>query len=221
MAEANGRGKVRLEVTVYEPCPSCKHWAIRPVRGMPWIRLPMRVPLSTQFCKCTREGKPGFPIISAHRVDEDDLQTGQWAQLGITNLLAGGSQTVKDTSGNTHTVTNNSSVSALTVVCGTGTTAAAVSDNALQTPSSGWTGGTTVTVGSLTESGTSGSFTITCTLTNGNASLVNVGEIGVTVTVATYVYLILHDAPINASTPYYYPVSPNGTLACTYTVSNA
>jgi hypothetical protein len=181
----------------------------------------MHVPLSTQFCKCTRTGKPGFPIISAHRIDEDDLQTAQWAQLGITNLLAGGSQTVKDTSGNTHSVANNSSVSALTIVVGTGTTAAAVSDNALGTSSSGWTGGTSITVGAPTESGTSGSYTLTATLTNGNASAVNAGEIGVTVTVGSNVYLILHDAPINSSSPYYYPVSPNGTLQVTYTINNA
>jgi hypothetical protein len=175
----------------------------------------MRVPLSTQFCGCP-------PIISAHRIDEDDLQTAQWAQLGITNLLAGGSQTVKDTSGNTHTVTNNSAVSAPTIVAGTGTTAATVADNALGTPVSGSSGDTTsVTVGSLTESGSSGSYTITGTITNSTAAVINYGEVGVTITVATYVYLILHDAPINTSTPYYYPVSPNGTLAVTYTVSNA
>jgi hypothetical protein len=133
-------------------------------------------------------------------------------------LLATQTTTIKDTSGNTHTVAAGFTAGTVQIVAGTGTTAASVADYMLGTAvsgSSGYIG--SPTIGSLTETGTSGSFTVAGIITNSSAALITYSELGVVVTIATYIYLILHDV---TSSPYW-PVSVGGTLAVTYTVSNA
>ena len=197
-----GKGSVKLEVTVYEPCT--KH--TRTVEGGRVI------PQSTQFCGCT-------PVISRQTVNEHDLQTGQFAQMGMALFFAS-TQTIRDTSNATHSVAAGATASAPTIVAGIGTTAAAVSDYKLQTPTTdtpAGTGAIAATISAATESGTSGSYTITGSLTNGSAALITYAEIGVQVTIATYIYLLTHDV---TTTPFW-PVSVGGTLACTITITNA
>jgi hypothetical protein len=193
LSECKGRIKVKVEVTAYAPCP-------------------IHLGKSTQFCGC-------LPIVTGHSVDEYDLETTAFMQLVMTNILAGGSQSIKDTGGTSRTIANNSAASALTIVAGSGTTTPTVADYALASPIAGASGYTTsVTVGSLSESGSSGSCTVTGTISNTSGGNLTYGEIGLEVTVSTYVFLICHDLTNGASG---YVVSNNGTLACTYTISNS
>lgn len=215
MSEATGTLRAKLEITVYEPCPKCKHWAWRSVSTrFPSIKFPRYVPLSTQFCGCP-------PVISGHSVNERDLETSQLMQLialnvfGVTSL-----NPIKDTGGTNRSPSANSAASALTIVAGTSTTTPTVADNALGAPVSGSSGYTTsVTVALVGETGASGSISLTGTITNATGSNINYGEVGITVTVATFVFLLLHDLA-QTSAPYYYQVSPNGTLAVNYTLTN-
>jgi hypothetical protein len=195
MGSGSGRGS--LEVTIYAPCKKHKR--------------PDGIPMSTQFCGCK-------PIITGH-TKTHALQTGQWAQIGIVNMLDGATQTITDTSNATHSVTANSAVSAPTLVAGSGTTTPAVSDYKLQTQLSGTSGYTTSVTsgGSLTESGSSGTYTITGTITNGSGGNLTYAEIGMTVTIGGNVFLILHDLTNGASG---YVVSNGGTCAITYTITN-
>ena len=198
--------RTRLEVTVYEPCSKHKHWVVR-------SHIPKKVPLSTQYCGCA-------PIISGHSVKEDDLMTGQWAQIAMATILAS-TQTVRDTSNATHSVAAGATASTVMIYAGLGTTTPAVQDYVLTSPQTDTPAGTgkiAGTVSAATESGASGSFTVTGTITNGTGANITYTEIGVSCTIATYIYLLSHDL-INTTVGYV--VSPSGTMACTLTVTNS
>jgi hypothetical protein len=168
--------------------------------------------MSTQFCGCE-------PIITAHSIKEHDLKTTQAARLEMAGVFAN-SQTVKDTSAATHTVAAGFTASAPTIVTGTGSTTPAVADYVIETPvadSPAGTGQIAGTVGTYVPGTTTGAFTITGTITNGSAGDITYKEIGMTVTIATFVYLVLHDL---VNTTVGYLVSIGGTMACTYTITN-
>ena len=137
--------------------------------------------------------------------EKDDLSTQQLAQLVQLNIL-NTNNTIKDTSNTTHSETANTAASSPTILAGTGTTAAAVTDYTLQTQ----TETVAATIGSISGwSGTSGTFTVTGTITAGANRAY--AEVGLRVTVNTHLYLICHDvfSALN--------VSNGGTLAVTYT----
>ena len=194
MSKASGRSTITLDVKVYAPCR--KH-----------------VGKSTQFCGCK-------PKITAQGHKEHDLKTTQYARLEMAGVFAE-SQTVKDTSAATHTVAAGFTASAPTIATGTGSTTPAVGDYVIQTPVTDTPAGTgkiAATVGSYTPGTTTGAFVITGTITNGSAGDITYKEIGIEVTIATFVYLVLHDL-VNGATGYL--VSIGGTMACTYTITNS
>jgi len=94
---------------------------------------------------------------------------------------------------------------------GTGATAATVADVAMQTP----TESAALTVNAVSGAGATGTYTVTYTVTAGSArSYVEVGMI-VTTTTNAWPFLISHDSFSALS------VSTSGTLAVTYSITNA
>lgn len=142
----------------------------------------------------------------------NDLATNQFAGFINTNLLDTG-ETIKDTAGTGNAISANSAATSPTIVAGTGTTAAAVTDYALQTPVSGSSGSVGATVGAPSGSGTSGTITITGTITNSSGSNITYSEVGIEITVGGNTYLISHDVFTGLT------VSNGGTLAVTYTLT--
>jgi len=194
MSQALGGSTVTLDVKVYAPCK--KH-----------------VGKSTQFCGCK-------PQITAQGHKEHDLKTSQYAKLEMAGVFAS-SQTVTDTSSAGHTVAAGFTASAPKICTGTGSTTPDVDDVTIQIPvtdSPAGTGKIAATVGTYTGGTTTGAFTITGTITNGSAADITYKEIGMEVTIATYVYLVLHDL-VNGATGYL--VSVGGTMSCTYTITNS
>jgi hypothetical protein len=196
MSQASGRSHITLDVKVYAPCK--KH-----------------VGKSTQFCGCK-------PQITAIGHKEHDLKTSQYARLEMAGVFAS-TQTsaVKDVDGDLKTVAAGFTASAPTICTGTGSTTPDVDDYAIETPVTDTPAGTgkiAATVGSYSGGTTTGAFTITGTITNGSAADITYKEIGVEVTIATFVYLVLHDL-VNGATGYL--VSIGGTMACTYTITNS
>jgi hypothetical protein len=130
-------------------------------------------------------------------------------------------QSVKDTSAASHNVAAGFTASAPTICTGTGSTTPDVDDFVIETPVTDTPAGTgkiAATINAYSGGTTTGSFTITGTITNGSAADITYKEIGMEVTIATYVYLVLHDL-VNGATGYL--VSVSGTLACTYTITNS
>jgi len=205
LSEGKGRICVKISVKVYAPCTKHYRWIIR--HG-----IPRRLPLSTQFCGCP-------PIITNQSYGEHDLSTYQLGQLMLANIFATspGASAMKDTSGNTHAVAANTATGTVQIVAGASNTAPTGADYALNTPIAGSSGYVAATVSAYSA----GSFTLTGNITNSTGGNQNYGEIGVVVTVATYVYLLTHDYA-NQTSPYTaYLVSNGGTLAVTVTISNA
>ena len=143
---------------------------------------------------------------------EDDLETKQFAQI-VQNNIFDTAESVTDITNTARSLTVNSASTAPTIVAGTGTTAAAVTDYVLQTPVSGSSGSIAATINAYSGSGTSGSFTITGTITNTSGATINYSEVGLEVTISTYVFLITHDVFTALG------VSNSGTLAITYTLT--
>ncbi len=159
MSEPNPTMRLKLKVVAYEPCENKEHW------GKP----------------CDRQKK-----VSGTYENVDDLFTAAFAAFVQANIMnSNANPNVKDTGGTSRAINANSAVSALTIVAGTGTTAAAVSDNALQG-----------------------------TITNTSGASIAYSEVGITVTAATFVFLIAHDVFTALN------VSKNGTLQVTYTATN-
>jgi len=136
----------------------------------------------------------------------DDLATKQLAQF-VQALILASTQTISDTTGTGRSVTNATATSAVTILAGTGTTAAAYNDTALQTQTETVSG----TVNAYSGSGTSGSFTVTGTIT-ATADRAY-AEVGLRITCGGNTFLLCHDvfSVLN--------VSNTGTLAVTYTLT--
>lgn len=140
-------------------------------------------------------------------VKRDALATKQFAQLNQLGMFAT-NQTIKDTGGVSNSETTAATTgSSPTIAAGTTGTTAAVTDFALGAE----TETVAATINAYSGSGTSGSFTITGTITAGAARAY--AEVGIKVTVNAHVYLVCHDtfSVLN--------VSSGGTLAVTYTLS--
>ncbi len=162
---------------------------------------------------CARvEARDPYGVLTGVYKNEYDLGTKQFAQLVQTNILDT-AQTITNTSGTGESIAVNSASTSPTILAGTGTTAAAVTDYALQTPTSGSSGSIAATINAYSGSGTSGNFTVTGTITNTSGSTITYSEVGIEVTVSTYTFLITHDVFTGLS------VSNNGTLAVTYTIT--
>ncbi len=152
-------------------------------------------------CECEK------PLVGVY--DGPDLATKQFSQLIQLNILAT-NETIKDTSAVNNAETANAAASAPTILAGTGSTAATVGDNAMQTQTETVAGTVTAYVGGA---GTSGTFTVTGTITAGADRAY--AEVGLRCTVNAHLYLICHDvfSVLN--------VSSSGTLAVTYTITDS
>lgn len=154
--------------------------------------------------------------------NEYDLETAQFANIVLCNVFSTAS-TVKDTTGTNRSIPATSATSNFLIVAGTSSTAATVTDYALNAiatggsySSSGTSGSQTATIGSYSGSGTSGNFTATATITNSSASSITYAEVGIACTCATYTFLLTHDVlsptiPVSGSSA--------GTLTVTYTLT--
>lgn len=165
----------------------------KPTRGNMNIHLSLKAydidgKLTGEFCK------------------DDDLATKQFAQF-VMALMLNSTQTITDTSNATHSVSNASATTTPTILAGTDNTAATVLDYALgaQTETVG------ATVNSYSGTGSSGSFTVSGTIT----ALANRAytEVGLRVTNGGNTYLVCRDvfSVLN--------VSSSGTLAVVYTIT--
>lgn len=139
-------------------------------------------------------------------IKEHDLATAQFAQF-VMALMLNSTQTIQDTTNTGRSIANNVAVTTPTIAAGTNATAATVTDVALGTP----TETIGATVNAYSGSGSSGSFTVTGTITAGSARAY--AEVGLEITNAAHVFLICHDtfSVLN--------VSSGGTLAVTYTIT--
>jgi len=182
---------IKLKVVSYAPCKNESHWG--------------------SSCNCEKE------VLETREDYRTNLCTAGWAGFVQANILnTAANPNIKDTGGTSRSLSANTAVSALTLIAGTGTAAASVADNALTTATAGASGNTTsLTISTATETGTSGSFTIVGTITNTSGGNINYAEVGLTITAATFVFLITHDV-FTALT-----VSNNGTLQVTYTMTNS
>jgi hypothetical protein len=163
--------------------------------------------------------EPDGRVVGTYH-NESDLITQQWAQFVILQILNQTSTlTVTDTTNTGRSIVGTpATITALTIVGGTGTTAASVTDYVIQTAAS--TTGTTSTVAATVNwatesSGTSGTFTVTGTFTNSSGSTINYSELCLYVTNAAHTFAITHDVFTAV------PVSNTGTLAITYTITNS
>lgn len=168
---------IRLEVEAFAPCP---HHA----------------PLA---CSCPKASL-------GRRCKDGDLATKQFAQL-VQALLLNSTQTITDTASATHSVANASATTLPTILAGTTSTAATVTDVALGTQ----TETVSATVNAYSGSGSSGSFTVTGTIT-ATADRAY-AEVGLRVTNGGNTYLICRDTFSTLN------VSNTGTLAVTYTLT--
>jgi hypothetical protein len=188
---------VDVEVTAYAPCK--KHTRI--VDGK-------TIPASTENCGCK-------PKITGHMKKRGDLSTIGLASLMQNNILYTVPTAFYDTGHTSRTTTRNSACTSPLVLGGEGATAPAVTDYHMQT----WTDDTShqiaATVNAITGwSGTSGSFTVTGSIVNSSGSDITYKEIGISVVMQTWTFLITHDT-INSGSGYL--VSNGGTLAVTET----
>jgi hypothetical protein len=162
--------------------------------------------------------RDGNGNITATYCNDNDLITQQWAQFVYTQIF-GVAGTIKSTTGTGYNNTAWGTLSALTLASGTGATAASVTDYVIQTPVSPAGSGTcagTLSAFPSESSGTSGSFTVTGTITNSSGSTITYSELGIEMTdAASHVYLLTHDVFTGV------PVSNTGTLAITYTITNS
>lgn len=160
--------------------------------------------------------RDGNGNITGTYCNQEDLITQQWA-LWVGNNIFGVAQSIKDTTGTSRSETAWATLSALSILAGIGTTAASVTDTALQTATAGSSGSCVGTLGTISEgSGTSGSFTVIGTITNSSGSTVNYTELGIVLSDANaHVFLFTHDVFTAV------PVSNTGTLAITYTITNS
>lgn len=150
------------------------------------------------------------PVLKGVREGPANLCTQAFALFTQNNMLAT-AESIKDTGNTSRSLSANSACSAPTIVAGTGTTAAAVTDVSLQTQQGGSSGSQAATINAYSGAGTSGSYTVTATITNTSGGTVAYAEVGLTIVSATFTFLIAHDVFSALS------VSNNGTLAVTYT----
>lgn len=147
-----------------------------------------------------------------------DLETSQWALFTLNNIF-GTAQTVKDVTGTNRSLSTFVTTSAYTIVAGTGSGTAAVTDYQLVTAVSGSSGSQTATIGSYSGSGSSGTYTVTATITNSSASQITYSEVGIEITASTYTFLVTHDF-LSPTVPVSSNGTLNGTLQVTYTFTN-
>jgi hypothetical protein len=151
--------------------------------------------------------------VTGTYVDEYDLSTKQLAQFIQAEILAT-AETITDTSNTTRAVAAAAAVSAPLIVAGTLTTAATNTDYKMGAQTATSSGSIAAVINAWgTASSTSGSFTVTGTITNTTGSTVNYAEVGIAVTCGGNSFLLSHDVFTALG------VSNAGTLAVTYTLT--
>jgi hypothetical protein len=150
-------------------------------------------------CNCEK------PLVGIVDLDSD-IFLQQFGQLVLNNIF-NTAETVLDGGNTGQALSANSATSVVTICAGTGVTAAQHTDHTLQTETETIAG----VMSSYTAGSSSGSFTITGTITAG--ALRAYTEVGVKLTSATFVFYMCHDvfSVLN--------VSSGGTLAVTYTLT--
>ncbi len=150
--------------------------------------------------------------VTGRRCLKDDLATKQFAQFIQANILNTG-ETIKDTSNSDKSISANSDATVPRIVAGIGTTPADVTDYCLESATAGTSGYAAATINAYSGTGTSGTFTITGTITNSSGVTIAYAEVGVTIVSATFTFLLCHDIFTALN------VSDGGTLAVTYTAT--
>lgn len=194
--KSTGAVAIDLDIVAMSPCP----FHAPALCNCPPISLLDRV-----------RGKKGRWVTGRCHV-RGKLATQAFAQFSQANLLAT-AESILDTGNTSRSISANTSTGTVRIVAGTGSTAAAVTDYALQTPTSGASGYVAATINAYSGSGTSGAFTVTGTITNTSGSTITYSEVGVTIVASTYTFLLTHDVFTGLA------VSNNGTLATTYTLT--
>jgi hypothetical protein len=151
------------------------------------------------------------PLVGVHD-NQLDLGTIQLLWLMMNNLLDTAASAVPDTANVSRSLSVNSAATVPQIVAGTGTTAAAVSDYKLQTQATTTSGYVTA----VTANPSGSTMVITGTITNTSGGTLAYDEVGIYITVATWVFMLAHDAPLTGGP---FNVSNNGTLAVTYTAT--
>jgi hypothetical protein len=139
-------------------------------------------------------------------IRETDMGLKQLAQLIQLNLLDT-AVTVTDEGNTGRALTVNNAATLPRILAGTGATAAAFTDYKMQT----WTDDANHRIGATINAVGSGTFTMTGVITNGSGGDIAYSEVGIDITIATYLFLLAHDVGTA------YTVSPTGTLTVTYT----
>jgi hypothetical protein len=141
----------------------------------------------------------------------DDITLLQLAQMTQSGLMALTGQTIKETGATTQSITGAMTANTPTIEFGTGATAAAFTDYAIQTATTG-TNPVTATINAIS----SNTFTVTATWSNTTGSSVTIGEVAMYVTSTAGVstnktYALTHDQFTGVV------VSNGGTAAATLT----
>ena len=164
------------------------------------------------YAPCVRHAPLGVPcecadrVLVGHETKEDDLATKQFAQF-VMALMLNSTQTITDTTNTGRSIANATAVTTPTILAGTSGTAATVLDYALGAQTETASG----TVNSYSGSGSSGSFTVTGTITAGADRAYQ--EVGLRVTSGGNTFLVCRDTFSTLN------VSSSGTLAVTYTLT--
>jgi hypothetical protein len=177
--------------------PECKGPGIQIKLGVKaYAPCPIHAPAP---CECEK-------VLTGEVVKDHDLATKQFAQF-VMALLLNSTQTINDTTATGRSVANASATTAPTILAGTTATAATVTDTALGAQTETQSG----TVNAYSGSGSSGSFTVTGTITAGADRAYT--EVGLRVTNGGNTFLICRDTFSTLN------VSSSGTLAVTYTLT--
>ncbi len=192
--DPGARVSIDVEIIAYAPCKFHKR--------------PNGIPQSTENCGCR-------PVITGRCKQKGDLSTIGLASLVQNNILYTVPTDFKDTGNTARTTTRNSACTAPLINAGTGASAPAVTDYCMETWTDDASHRIAATVNAISGwSGASGTFTVTGSITNGSAGDITYKEVGITVVMQTWTFLITHDT-VNAGSGYL--VSIGGTLAVTYT----
>jgi hypothetical protein len=203
--------RLRLTIRAYDPCPfewrDQRHALARFWRRAHQLN-PARPAHLCDVCGTLR-------VLTAERDGPANLLTNVYAKLVQAGLL-GTTTSVTDTGSSARSVTktlDGGMVSASTALCaGTGATAATVADVNLQTQTELVSN---PVINAVSGSGSTGTYTITGTITaTADRAYVESG-IKVQTTTNSWVFLLAHDSYAALS------VSNTGTLSLTYSISNA
>lgn len=141
-------------------------------------------------------------------IRETDMALKQLAQLIQLNILDT-AVTITDEGNTGRALSVNNAATLPRILAGIGLTAAAWTDYKMQTFTDDANHRVAATIGAVG----SGTFTISGVITNGSGGDIAYSEVGIDITVATYLFLLAHD--VGSA----YTVSNGGTLTVNYTAT--